>query len=176
VTARSTCFLFAFSALALAGCGGTKSSGTAHGRLAGGPKLGGAYVMSATQAEIYSRPEHPVGANDNWGSFRLVLGKTSFRMSDKRSPSAINPDPPHGFSAGTYSIDGDRITFVTHSSAGDTPLGSPSDDPIVCRWSLYRNALNFQQLPEPAKTSVARKGFDTQGPPLLYVKRWRKVS
>jgi hypothetical protein len=72
-------------------------------------------------------------------------------------------------------VKGDRIVFTPHAAAGDTPLGASGDLPIVCRWSLFRNALSFQQLPEPAKTSLADKGFDTQGPPLLYVKPWRKV-
>jgi hypothetical protein len=177
MTVRGTCVLFAFSALALAGCGGTKSGGTAQGRVAGGPKVAGTYVMSATQAQINARPEHPVGVNDNWGSFRLVLGTRSFRISDRRPAGApLVQNSSSGSSAGTYALSGNRITFTTRAAAGDTPLGSPGDDPIVCRWSLYRNVLSFRPLSDAVRRSVARKGLDAPGPPLLYVKAWRKVS
>ena len=37
-------------------------------------------------------------------------------------------------------MNGDRFTFASVAGAGDTPLGRQGDEPIVCRWSLYRGA------------------------------------
>jgi hypothetical protein len=162
--------------------GGSCSGGTGGGapdknRAARRTGIEGTYVMTATRSEIDATPEHPEGANDNWGSFRLVLGKTRFRMADQRpAGAALVQQSSSGFSAGTYAVHGDRITFSTRRASGDTPLGAAGDAPIVCRWSIYRSVLTFRELPANAKASALARGFGAPGPPLLYVKPWRRAK
>lgn len=135
--------------------------------------LAGTYAMAASQAEIHAFPGSV--PNDNWGSFRLVLRRGRYRLSDSRPGGVSVVGPPSGFTAGTYAVDGDRITFTSKSSSGDTPLGSPADPPVICRWSVYRGTLTFRRLGTRAQLAATAKGLDPGGPPLLYVKPWQRA-
>jgi hypothetical protein len=74
-----------------------------------------------------------------------------------------------GATTGGYVIRGTRIEFRQDTGTGDTPMGQQGDNPIVCRWSLYRGALTFHLITNLPLTLDA-------GPPLLYVKPWRRAS
>jgi C4-dicarboxylate-binding protein DctP len=160
-------------------CPGKKSGGPS------GPKTSafeGTYVVTASLSEVTKASGSP---GNNWGSFRLVLGDGRFGMSDRRPGNPTEGGVTCRFSSsfcssgstvGTYVINGDRIIFTAHHGRGDTPMGAPGDPPIICRWSLYRNSLTFQQLPAPAQAKASRRGLDPVGPPLLYVRPWQKSS
>lgn len=137
----------------------------------GGPV--GTYMLSASLSEI-RKAAGSHGTVDNYGSFLLRLRNGQFRISDHR-PAGEQPvqGGSGGYSAGTYALRGDRITFTVDSAAGDTPLGAPGDDPIICRWSLYKDELTFRQLPPAAKARARARGLDSGGPPLLFVKAWQ---
>jgi TRAP-type C4-dicarboxylate transport system substrate-binding protein len=152
---------------------------------AGSPRfpLTGTYVMSATQSEVQNGPPGTQNPNNNYGAFRLVFHGGRFRLTDQL---------PHGgrvlkgFSAGTYEIQGDRIKFTDTQSdpCGASsicqpvtrPIGGPGDQPVICRWNVYRGALTFQQLPAAAQPTASAQGLDPVGPPLLYIKPWRPVT
>jgi hypothetical protein len=131
--------------------------------------------MSATASEIASAPAHG-GPTDNWGSFRLVLEEGRFQISDQRPSGALIQGATSGLTTGTYSIKGDRIIFTAQMGSGDTPLGAEGDPPVICRWSLYRNALTFRRLSGTARAAAQAHGLDAGGPPLLYVKPWQRIS
>jgi TRAP-type C4-dicarboxylate transport system substrate-binding protein len=137
-------------------------------------KLAGKYAMAATRAEVAAFPGSV--ANDNWGSFRLVLQGHRFRLSDRRPGGPSIVGPPHGFSAGTYTVNGDRITFTVQSFGGDFPLGRTGDQSIVCRWSLYRGELTFRRLGSKAQLAATERGFDAYGPPFLFANPWRLAT
>jgi C4-dicarboxylate-binding protein DctP len=136
-------------------------------------RFNGTYVTTVSLAEV-KRATGSHGSVDNYGYFRLVLGDGRFKLSDHR---AAGEQPVQGssggYSAGTYAIHGDRITFTVDSAAGDTPIGSPGDDPVVCRLNLYKDVLTFRQLPPAAKARGRAQGLDPDGPPLLYVNPWQ---
>jgi hypothetical protein len=171
--------LVALAALT-AGCGGgtgprAEQTGAHRGTTSPNAGLEGTYSMSASNAEIEAAPRHEPGGVDNWGSFILVLRAGRFRFSDHR-PAGAEPavgcrnrggNCPGGTTTGRYSIRGTRIEFRQDAGTGDTPMGQHGDDPIVCRWSLYRGALTFHPIANLASTLDA-------GPPLLYVKPWRR--
>lgn len=142
--------------------------------------LAGTYVMTASVSEI-DRAAGNHGAVDNWGSFRLVLRNGRFRMSDQRPGASPVQGSSYGYTAGRYLIQGDRITFTAERTDTCTssvcarftrPIGGPGDPPVICRWSLYRGALTFQQLPAAARARATARGLDPGGPPALYVKPW----
>jgi hypothetical protein len=138
-------------------------------------EIAGSYTMSASNAEIEAAPRHGADLVDNWGSFTLVLGDGRFRFSDHR-PASAQPSVAcrngggscsGGTTTGPYIIRGTRIEFRQHAGTGDTPMGKEGDSPIVCRWSFYRGALTFHLMTNLPLTLDA-------GPPLLYVKPWRR--
>lgn len=121
--------------------------------------IAGTYVMNISRAE---KDAHHL---DNWGQTQLVLGKTSFRISDRRTKGVpLVQGYSGGWTSGTYSIRGNRLTFFMVDSYGDTPLGNRGDPPIVVRWSIYRNTLTFQQ------------GKKNEGGAGIWLKPWRRVS
>lgn len=143
------------------------------GATRGGPN--GTYAVTASMSEVAkSAGRH--GAGDNYGSFRLVLHDGRFRISDRRPAGELVQGASSGFSTGTYAIQGDRITFTTAAATGDTPMGPPGADPIICRWSRYRHQLTFGQLPAPAQAKASAHGLDAGGPPALYVKPWLQIG
>jgi TRAP-type C4-dicarboxylate transport system substrate-binding protein len=161
-------------AAALPACVGSGQSQSSSSNAA----LAGTYVMSATASEVASAPCR-CGApspTNNWGSFRLVLQDGRFQISDQRSSGALIQGATNGSTTGTYAIHGDRITFTTQTGSGDTPLGAPGDQPVICRWSVYRNALTFRQLAVTAQAAARARGLDPAGPPALYVKPWQRIS
>src|SRR5262249_51786542 len=81
----------------------------------------GTYVVTLSQSEIAKASGGQ--PDENWGSFRFNLRDGRFRMSDRRPAGEFVQGTSHGFSAGTYAIQGDRITFTIHAAGGDTPLG-----------------------------------------------------
>jgi hypothetical protein len=121
--------------------------------------------MTASKAEISTAPRHEMGANDNWGSFRLQLNQGHFRLTDHRPAGALVQGSSSGWTTGRYVIKGDRFTFIPGAGAGDTPLGRHGDQPVASRWSLYRGALTFHLVATAADP----------GPPLLFVKPWRRA-
>ena len=168
--------LIAIAAL-VAGCGGGSDKTRAGGETKPMPsaEIEGTYSMSASNAEIEAAPRHQPGVVDNWGSFRLVLRDGRFRFSDRR-PSGAEPGVncetttgicAEGTTTGRYVIRGTRIEFRQDTGTGDTPMGQQGDNPIVCRWSLYRGGLTFHLITNLPFTLDA-------GPPLLYVKPWRR--
>jgi TRAP-type C4-dicarboxylate transport system substrate-binding protein len=128
----------------------------------------GTYVVMLSQSEV------PAGQGNNWGSFQLSLRNGRFRMSDQRPAGDLVQGASQGFSAGTYAIQGDRIIFTVHTATGDTPIGKQGDQPVICRWSLYRKELTFRQLPAAAQARATARGLDAGGPPALYVKPWQR--
>jgi hypothetical protein len=160
------------------GCGGGSDKTRAGGETEPMPsaEIEGRYSMSASNAEIEAAPRHQQGIIDNWGSFNLVLRAGRFRFTDHR-PSGAEPgvgcrtepgDCTGGTTTGRYVIRGTRIEFRQDTGTGDTPMGQKGDNPIVCRWSLYRGALTFHLITNLPLTLDA-------GPPLLYVKPWRRA-
>jgi TRAP-type C4-dicarboxylate transport system substrate-binding protein len=143
------------------------------GSTSGGPT--GTYVMTASMSEVAKSAGHH-DAGDNYGSFRLVLHDGRFRISDRRPAGELVQGASSGFSTGTYAIQGDRITFTTTAATGDTPMGPPGADPVICRWSRYRHQLTFHQLPAAAQATASAHGLDAGGPPVLYVKPWLQVG
>jgi len=133
-------------------------------RAAAAIRIAGAYGMYATRQQIDSAPGHVPGASDNWGSFRLILQTRRFRIADRRPSGQLVQGYASGWTVGRYLVRGDRITFFIQNGFGDTPLGRLGDTPISCRWSLYRNALTLRQT------------FKDEGPPLLFVKSWRRTD
>jgi hypothetical protein len=119
--------------------------------------------MSASKAQISAAPRHEVGAN--WGSFRLALRQGHFRLTDHRPAGALVQNANSGWTTGRYVINGARIKFIPQAGAGDTPLGRHGQEPVICRWSLYRGALTFHLVANAADP----------GPPLLFVKPWRRT-
>jgi len=148
---------------------GARSAGTSST----GPS--GTYVLTASQPEVASAPGSH-GATDNWGSFRLVMKNGRFRLSDRRPAGALVEGASRGSSTGTYAVHGDRITFTAQSGIGDVPLGQRGDQPVICRWSLFRSSLAFRQLPAQAQQAARGQGLDPGGPPALYVKPWRRAG
>ena len=107
-----------------------------------------------------------------------MLRNGKFKLSDHRPPGEQPVQGGSGgYSAGTYAIEGDRITFTVDSAAGDTPIGARGDDPVVCLWSLYvlRHELTFRQLPPAARPRAKASGLDVGGPPALYVNPWQQA-
>jgi hypothetical protein len=161
----------------LAGCGGGSDKAGPGGETTPPPsaEIEGTYSMSASNAEIEAAPRHQPGVVDNWGSFALVVRGGRFRFSDHRPRNAepgVNCETEPGVCAGgsttgRYVIRGTRIKFRQDTGTGDTPMGQKGDNPIVCRWSLYRGALTFHLITNLPLTLDA-------GPPLLYVKPWRR--
>ena len=134
----------------------------------------GTYAVTASLSDVTKAAGNHSGG-ENYGSFRLVLRNGQFRMSDRRPAGELVQGHASGLSAGTYTIDGDRITFTVHAASGDTPLGARGDPPVICRWSLDRNELTFRQLPPKARANANARGFDAAGPPFLFVKPWTEV-
>jgi hypothetical protein len=170
---RSAAGLSLAVASLMAGCSG----GSDQTDGASGEGIEGSYSMSATSAEIEAAPRHGADLIDNWGSFTLVLRDGRFRFSDHR-PRRAEPSVgcrtgrgvcPRGTTTGRYVIRGRRIEFRQDAGSGDTPMGQAGDLPIVCRWSLYRRTLTFRLITDLPPTLDA-------GPPLLYVKPWRRLS
>jgi hypothetical protein len=161
----------------VAGCGGGSDKTRAGGETKPTPsaEIEGMYSMRASNAEIEAAPRHEPGVVDNWGSFALVLRSGRFRFADHRPNGAepgVNCETTTGICAdgtttGRYVIRGTRIEFRQDTGTGDTPMGKPGDNPIVCRWSLYRGALTFHLITNLGPALDA-------GPPLLYVKPWRR--
>jgi hypothetical protein len=133
-------------------------------RAAAAIRIAGTYGMYATREQIDSAPGHVQGASDNWGSFRLILQTKRFRITDRRPSGQLVQGYASGWTVGRYLVRGDRIRFFIQKGFGDTPLGRLGDTPISCRWSLYRNALTLRQT------------FKDEGPPLLFVKPWRRTG
>jgi C4-dicarboxylate-binding protein DctP len=140
---------------------------------AGNGPPAGTYTATLSQSEIAKASGNQ--PNENWGLFRLNLRNGRFRMSDRRPGGQLVQNASHGFSSGTYTTQGDRITFTNHAAAGDTPLGAPGDPPIICRWSWYRGQLTFTPLPAAARAQARARGLDPVGPPLLPVKAWQRT-
>lgn len=145
---------------------GSSGSGTKNAGLPG------TYVMTASQSEVANASGNQ--PNENWGSFRLVFRGERFRMSDRRPAADRIQGHSSGWSAGTYVIQGDRITLTTLHGAGDAPFGGPANQPVICRWSIYRNALTFQHLSPAAQATATAHGLDPAGPPAIFVKPWQK--
>jgi TRAP-type C4-dicarboxylate transport system substrate-binding protein len=137
-------------------------------------RLAGTYVVNLSKSEIAKASGGQ--PDENWGSFRLSLGNGRFRMSDSRPAGDLVQEASHGYSEGTYAVQGDRITFTSVKAAGDTPLGGRGDAPVICRWSRYRDELTFEHLLGAAHARAAAQGLDPGGPPLLYVKPWQKAQ
>jgi hypothetical protein len=149
--------------LLAAGCGSaTRSAG--QGRSTG---VAGTWVMNITHAEMEAMGRN-LSYTPNWGFTRLVLHESRFRICDRRPPGELPlvQDSSSGCNTGSYSVRGDRLTFVIGDGYGDTPVGARGDPPIVVLWSIYRNTLTFR----PTKKK------DKEGPPQLFVKAWRRVS
>ena len=169
--------LVALAAGCFGGSGKTKAGGGRTDSGVSGSEIEGSYSMSATSAEIEAAPRHGADLIDNWGSFTLVLREGRFRFSDHR-PKRAEPSVgcrtgrgtcAGGTTTGRYVIRGKRIEFRQDTGSGDTPMGQAGDLPIVCRWSLYRGTLTFHLITSLPLTLDA-------GPPLLYVKPWRRLS
>lgn len=163
------------AAAALPACRRDGQTAPAPGKTTG-VDIEGTYSMSASNGEIEAAPRHEPGLVDNWGSFTLVLRSGRFRFFDHR-PADAQPSVgcrngggtcASGWTTGRYVIGGGQITFIQEAGAGDTPMGQRGDNPIVCRWSLYRRAITFHLIPNLAAA------YDS-GPPLLYVKPWRRT-
>jgi len=157
-----------------------KSSSRSGSKQAGSRRspLDGTYVMTASLAEINNGPPGTQNPGNNYGSFRFFFHDGRFRISDSRPAGELvqgsgGQDFSSGWSAGTYAIKGDQITFTTLSAAGDAPMGARGGAPVVCRWNSYHDELTFQQLPAAAKARATELGLDPVGPPLLYVRQWR---
>jgi hypothetical protein len=142
-------------------CSGKTSSRSGKaGQGASGVGIAGTYVMNISKSEMET------AHLENWGHTRLVLGKKRFRITDRRAPDQrpLVQGYSSGWTSGTYSIRGDRLTFFIGNGSGDTPLGKSPDTPIVVRWSLYRNGLTFQQ------------GKQNEGGAGLWLKPWQRVK
>jgi hypothetical protein len=149
--------------LAATGCGGSKANGSVEVQRAA---IAGTYVMNISRAEMEAMAGRVPGTTPNWGFTRLVLGKTRFRISDRRAPGQLPRVAGYssGWTSGTYSIRGNRLTFFIKNGYGDTPLGNFPDPPIVVRWSLYRHTLTLQQ------------GKKNEGGASIWLKPWQKVG
>jgi TRAP-type C4-dicarboxylate transport system substrate-binding protein len=123
------------------------------------PKIRGTWFVDITLSE------KKVAGVENWGPTRLVFGAKSFRISDRRSKGQpLVAGSSGGWTSGTYSIRGSRLTFFMKNGRGDTPLGNRGDPPIVVRWSVYRDTLTLQQ------------GKTNEGGASLWLRPWQRVG
>jgi C4-dicarboxylate-binding protein DctP len=111
--------------------------------------LDGTWVMTASRSETNPGPPSTGPANNNYGAFLFVFHDGRFRLSDHRPAGELVQGYSTGWTSGTYTIRGNRLTFVMSNSYGDTPLGNRGDRAIVVTWSLDRNTLTFQHVGLP---------------------------
>jgi hypothetical protein len=123
-------------------------------------KILGTWVMNISEAEMKAKGVL------NYGLTRLVLRPTgTFRISDRRpAGEPLVQGSSGGWTSGTYSVQGNRLTFFIGNGRGDTPLGAHGDTPIVDLWSVYRHKLTL--LP----------GKKDEGGGSLWLKPWQRVS